>query len=206
MERYKYKVEDVVGDLNSSPIPTILSRTYIEQSEIRNIIGNLFISGFVACDFGAGFGRLTPVLTEFSKHVFAFEREEEFREIIKTLNPEINVGSLEAANDFSNYFDVILCWTVLQHMHQDELVSAISKIKNMSRQGSYLILCEEILESDIEWNPEISKEKHICIARTFEVYANLLGPDFSLVEMRDRPKEKTNNRDVGKIMIFQKKE
>lgn len=202
--RYVYTEEDVVGDLRNHPIPTILSRTYIEQKEIRDLLTDLPISSSCACDFGAGFGRLTPVLQEFATRVFAFEREEHFRDIIELLNPTIEARSIEWLADtkmYGNMFDIILCWTVIQHMHDDEMMTALSEIKRIASHGSYLILCEETKDTGAQ---PYTKASHICKGRPIRKYEELLAPEFNLISVKPRPKESTNYRDVGTIMIFQK--
>lgn len=202
--RYVYKVEDVVGDLNSHPIPTILSRTYIEQKEIRDLMMNFPLDLDVSCDFGAGFGRLTPVLKEFSPRVFAFEREQEFTKIIEQLNPDVEVRSLQWLYDTKSYtdlFNAILCWTVIQHMHEDEAIKALSEIKRIMKPGGHLILCEETKDTGYQMP---SKEHHICSGRSVSFYETQLYPEFSLLFTKKRPKEATNYRDVGTIMVFRK--
>ena len=60
MEWTPHEVVDVDG-------PRAMLRAYLEQRDVREFCSSVILTARIpaACDVGCGFGRLTPVLTEF---------------------------------------------------------------------------------------------------------------------------------------------
>ncbi len=56
------------------------ARTYLEQADVRAFLGRATGTGRlgVACDVGAGYGRMSVVLSEFADRVIGIEREAHF--------------------------------------------------------------------------------------------------------------------------------
>src|SRR4051812_38000509 len=73
MNRMEWTVREVV-DVDG---PRAMLRAYLEQRDIREFCASVILTARIpaACDVGCGFGRLTPVLTEFAERVVGFERE-----------------------------------------------------------------------------------------------------------------------------------
>ena len=87
------------------------ARTYYEQRDLRRLlsahVGTSSLSS--ACELGAGFGRMSPVLTEFADHVTGFEREPAFVAEAAALYPSISfvrVDSLDSLPAASASFDL----------------------------------------------------------------------------------------------------
>ena len=77
--------------VSDTDIPAAAIRNYLEQSLVRQVLGEVTKGdkfGAIA-DVGAGYGRLSCVLQEFSDNVFAIEREAELRRIGNSLNPNV---------------------------------------------------------------------------------------------------------------------
>lgn len=210
MSRYIYRVQDVVGDLRSNEIPTILRRSFVEQSFLRYVLKSFFSDKRAknSVDFGSGFGRMLGVLQEFTEcDVYAVERESELINISTSLNPDvrhIQVDSLsEGETDLTDgCINLLMTWTVLQHLHSDELLGAIHEIKRITAKYSIVVLCEE---TEYQGNRNASKEDHICIGRPVEEYQELMESHFDFVGVYNRPKERTNSRCVGNLMVFKKR-
>ena len=66
-------------------------RTYREQQDVRGLLVSAIGASRreAACEVGAGYGRMTVVLTEFFDRVEGFERESHFVEEASRLLPEI---------------------------------------------------------------------------------------------------------------------
>src|SRR5262245_50963752 len=112
------KVMDVSG-------PTALLRTYLEQTDVRRYITNIGLPIInAACDVGAGYGRLSVVLTEFASSVVAFEREPALVAEARRLLPDVDVRqvtSLSSLPSESSVFQFVMTFTVLQHLDSEEL-------------------------------------------------------------------------------------
>ena len=84
------KVVDVDG-------PRAMLRTYLEQRDVRELCASVgsALPLASACDIGCGFGRLTPVLTEFAERVVGFERETGLLSVAQSLQPSIDFRPIE---------------------------------------------------------------------------------------------------------------
>ena len=206
-DRYKYRVEDVVGNLHSAALPTTINRTYHEHAALRELL-KLIIpedSFTSACELGMGFGRMTPVLTEVAHTVAGFEREPELLKIAKALMPDVQCYEVSRLGDLpalAEHFSLVLTWTVLQHLHDDEVVEAIKELNRVTTSTAFAILCEETAPTP---PPSKNKQQHVCIGRSVEEYARLLGDDWRFLHSEQRPKEATQKTpNVGTIMLFKK--
>ncbi len=136
-----HEVVDVDG-------PRAMLRAYLEQRDVRELCasvstGTPFAS---ACDVGCGFGRLTPVLTEFAERVVGFERETGLLSIARSLQPSIDfrpIESLQCLTADRASFDLGLVFTVLQHVPEPEVRAVIDELRRIVRPDGYLLLCEE---------------------------------------------------------------
>ena len=132
MERLVWTPDEVV-DVDG---PRAMLRAYLEQRDVRELCaratgGARFGS---ACDVGCGFGRLTPVLTEFADRVVGFEREPGLLTIARSLQPSIEFRAIEAltrlpADDSS--FDFALVFTVLQHVAEPDVHDVLDELRRI---------------------------------------------------------------------------
>lgn len=194
-----HEVVDVDG-------PRAMLRAYLEQRDVRELCasvstGTPFAS---ACDVGCGFGRLTPVLTEFAERVVGFEREPGLLSIARSLQPSIDfrpIESLQWLGADRASFDLGLVFTVLQHVPEPEVRAVIDELRRIVRPDGYLLLCEETdatLEAGDRGNSHLG---YTCgrLAATYEAW---LAP-WKLVATRRRSIEPDYARpDVGTYMLF----
>lgn len=184
------------------------ARTYLEHRDLRLLLSELLGGRTVgnACEFGAGLGRMTPLLTEFAASVTGFEREPEFVAQTRPLFPSItfeNVVSLERVPVPDHSFDLVLTFTVLQHLVDSVLASVAAEIQRVLRPGGLLVICEE---TDVTHRAgDLVNPKGMCtIGRDVSTYAAAFT-SMTLVTTRPRVIEPTYPRsDVGTYMAFRR--
>lgn len=183
-------------------------RTYLEQRDVRSLLSTVLSSRRVGSgvEIGAGYGRMTLVLSEFCDHVFAFEREPHFVEEASALIPRAQfteVQSLEHLPSADAQFDVALIFTVLQHLADSVAYNVGREISRILRPGGVLICCEETDTALL--TGEISAPCGIfTIGRPVVTYEEIFY-DFVLQNTKKRKIEPTNTRaDVGTYMVFTK--
>ncbi|NAS22087.1 methyltransferase domain-containing protein [Herbidospora sp. NEAU-GS84] len=184
------------------------SRMYREQTELRRYLRGLRGKGAMPriCDIGAGYGRISPVLQEFSPHVVAFERQKEFVLKGKALHPDVDfrhVNSLAHLPAEDEEFSFALTFTVLQHLADHNVVEAIREIRRVILPLGHVLLCEES-DGDYVSGSYDDPEGLFTIGRSVETYQEWME-GFDLIETSPRPVEITYNRtDVGHFMLFRK--
>jgi SAM-dependent methyltransferase len=182
------------------------ARTYLEHRDLRQVLTQALGSRAVthACEFGAGFGRVTPVLTEYASSVTGFEREAAFVAEAQSLFPHISfsrVASLAHVPAPDASFDLVLTFTVLQHLVDSVLDLVAAEIRRVLRPSGTLVLCEE---TDVSHRAgDVLDPNGMCtIGRSVTTYAALFQP-FTLSASRPRRIEPTYPRpDVGTYMTF----
>jgi SAM-dependent methyltransferase len=186
--------------------PKAILRNYLEQRDVRALLALVCRPGGhdAACDIGCGFGRLTPVLTEFARSVVAFEREAGLLQIGRTLQPHIDfrdVDSLAKLPGEAAAFDITLVFTVLQHIPEPAVRDVIAEIQRVSKPDGALLLCEET-ETTLEAGDPLQAELGYTRGRSVDEYAAWLAP-WRLVTTRRREIEPGYPRaDVGTYMLF----
>ena len=194
-----YGVENVVGGMNrSGPSywPTVLARTYIEHQRLRQFIHDIKTPRDHwrhGAEFGCGYGRMAPVLTEFCTKVTAYERDQELASIAQQAIGEMvhvnRVESLERVHAVPDGgFDLILTYTVLQHMPDDECSRVMAEIKRTLAPNG-LLVCVEDTHGERGGN---------VWPRVPERYADMLGMKLIL----QAPRIIEDNRNVGTMMAF----
>src|SRR6266851_7859793 len=185
-------------------------RTYIEQQDVRAFLSR--VAGQrrlpAACEVGAGYGRMTIVLTEFFDEVVGFERERHFVDEATRLLPAIRfeqVDSLARLPASNESFDCVLTFTVLQHLTDPVVHAAASEILRIVRPGGFLLICEETDPS--HRSGAVDDTDGMCtIGRTVAEYEALFRP-LTLLDTRPRHIEPTYRRpDVGTYMLFLKRD
>lgn len=184
------------------------ARTYLEHRDLRQVLTEALGCQSVprACEFGAGFGRVTPVLTEYASSVAGFEREAAFVAEAQSLFPHISfsrVDSLAHVRAPDASFDLVLTFTVLQHLVDSVLDLVAAEIRRVLRPSGTLVLCEE---TDVSHRAgDVLDPNGMCtIGRSVTTYAELFQP-LTLSASRPRRIEPTYPRtDVGTYMTFRR--
>ena len=193
------QVVDVAG-------PQMLVRTYTEQKDFRrNLVSINNKKGFKrAVEFGCGFGRMTLVLTEFDAEVVGIEREPLFVERARQLIPEVTfhqVDDLSSVPIADGWSDLIVTFTFLQHLINEQAQNVIMEMKRCLKQDGFILICEETDESHIDG--EIDNPLGQCaIGRSVEQYCEYFKP-LRLVSSSPRKVEPGYSReDTGTYMLF----
>jgi len=182
------------------------ARTYLEHRDLRQVLAEALGGRSVthACEFGAGFGRVTPVLTEYASSVTGFEREPAFVAEAQSLFPQIafsRVATLAHVPAPDASFDLVLTFTVLQHLVDSVLDLVAAEIRRVLRPSGVLVLCEE---TDVSHRAgDVLDPNGMCtIGRSVATYAGLFQP-LTLAASRPRRIEPTYPRpDVGTYMTL----
>jgi SAM-dependent methyltransferase len=186
--------------------PRAMLRAYLEQRDVRELFasvtrGTAFES---VCDVGCGFGRLTPVLTEFAERIVGFERERDLLNIARSLQPAIEFRPIEHLRSLPvdrASFNLGLVFTVLQHIPEPEVRAVIDELRRIVRPDGHLLLCEETdpaLEAGDRQNAHLG---YTC-GRPVTLYETWLAP-WTLVATKRRAIEPGYPRpDVGTYMLF----
>ncbi len=185
-------------------------RAYLEQNAVRELLASITPpdshANAVACDVGCGFGRLTPVLGEFSAHVVGFEREPDLLATARRLQPAIDFRAIDTLTELpaaAATFDIALVFTVLQHVPEPEVRDVIAEIHRVLKPTGVLLLCEET-DPGLEAGDRTRADLGYTCGRPVDTYAAWLAP-WRLVATRPRVIEPGYPRpDVGTYMVFRK--
>jgi SAM-dependent methyltransferase len=186
--------------------PRAMLRAYLEQRDVRGLLASVCGPDRVeaACDVGCGFGRLTPVLSEFARHVVGCEREQSLLAIARPLHPAIEfrtIDSLAKLPAETRSFDIGLAFTVLQHVPEPEVRLVIDEIRRVLKPDGYLLMCEET-DATLEAGDREQAQFGYTRGRPIDVYGEWLAP-WTLLAVRRREIEPGYARpDVGNYMLF----
>jgi SAM-dependent methyltransferase len=186
--------------------PRAMLRTYLEQRDVRELCASLELALPLAsaCDIGCGFGRLTPVLTEFAERVVGFERETGLLSVARSLQPSIDfrpIDSLRRLPADRSAFNLGLVFTVLQHVPEPEVRDVIDELRRIVAPDGHLLLCEET-DATLEAGDRTEAHLGYTCGRPVTTYETWLAP-WTLVATRRRSIEPDYPRsDVGTYMLF----
>lgn len=183
-------------------------RTYIEHSALSHILDyDLEAYGSIA-EVGAGFGRMTALLLDSGVPVVAFEREPHMVLAMQKLLPKaeaVRVASLAQLPAEDASFDLVLTFTVLQHMSDRDVVATLAEMARISRR--YVLIVED---TDPDHHYVDGKDKtHFTHGRTAGWYGENL-PDFEVVNYWPREVEPgftykgLPRPTVGEYMLFER--
>jgi SAM-dependent methyltransferase len=202
MDRLVWTPDEVV-DVDG---PRAMLRAYLEQRDVRELCARASTGARVAsaCDVGCGFGRLTPVLTEFADRVVGFERELGLLHIAQSLQPSIEFRPIERLRSLPAdrvSFNLGLVFTVLQHVPEPEVRAVIDELRRIVRPDGYLLLCEET-DPTLEAGDRENAHLGYTCGRPVTTYETWLAP-WTLVATKRRVIEPDYPRpDVGTYMLF----
>jgi SAM-dependent methyltransferase len=186
--------------------PAFALRTYLEQAGVRRLLARAAGGRRLeaAAEVGCGYGRLLPVLAEFANRVAGFERQPEFAAEAARLHPAAEISRVTSlanlpARDAA--FDVVLTFTVLQHLVDRVAGTVAAEIRRLRAPGGHVLICEETDPAHVAG--DVEDESGICtIGRSAATYEGLFAP-LRLLESAPRLIEPTYpRRDVGTYLLF----
>lgn len=120
----------------------LLARQYWETTTIRRYLAGL--KARTSLEIGCGYGRLSPILAEFSANHTAIDINPEALGKARKYYPGIDFRQASATElpvgDASQ--DLVVTWTVLQHIPAPAIEKALAEIRRVLKQGGTLLLCE----------------------------------------------------------------
>jgi SAM-dependent methyltransferase len=197
---------DTVFD--ASTIPELIYRTYLETRDIRTYLSFISQNHTISktADIGCGFGRLLPVLSEFSDQVVGFERESNLILMANRLYPQFTLRQiidLSVIPNESNDFDLIVLFTVLQHLTDHKVKELSKEISRVSKPHGFLFICEQTDSSDVMGNLQ-DEAQILQHGRTIQEYEHIFK-DFTLIKSSKRINEPSYRRaEIGSYMLFKK--
>lgn len=152
-------------------------RTFLEHRQLRQIledVGQLE----TAAEIGAGFGRMGQQLAELADRVTLYEREPELVAQARRLLPDVDVVQVDRLGELpgeARSQDLVMAFTVLQHMSDEEAGAAIREMDRLAR--SWVLIVED---TDPDYRRRFNDRTHFTNGRAVEWYAGALGPGFKL--------------------------
>lgn len=151
-------------------------------------------------EIGCGYGRLTPWISRHCETQYGVDINQGALKDGDTQFPDINflTGSATDLPLHSGSFDLIVSWTVLQHIPPENIEEATSEINRLLSPNGTFIACEAVEEL---------KNEHTW-GRNMETYDGLF-PQMDIVESHPKPVETTwyeqrsRSRPPESIMVFQ---
>lgn len=187
--------------------PAALVRNYLEQRDVREYIRRASTARPIrrAYDVGSGFGRLTPVLSEFAAEVIGFERESALVDIARRLLPDLQfvlVSTLEKLEVADAGGDFVLVFTVLQHMPDAGAEAVLAEVHRVLAPGGHVLLVEET-DASLEAGDATRADLGYTRGRAVEWYAARMKPlNLSATSAR-RIEPGYSRPDVGTYMLFE---
>jgi SAM-dependent methyltransferase len=133
--------------------------------------------GLRLLDFGAGWGRISRLfMREFdSAHLFAYEPNQLFCTIARTLNPYVSFlrgGMLPSRSLPRDWFDVVVGYSVFSHLPESSASAWLAEIANSLRPGGWCVMTswgrrflDRLMEDDERQRrgDEISWHTKLCL-------------------------------------------
>lgn len=195
------------GDVTDVTGPRAYLRNYLEQRDVRRFVARAASRRPIrtAYDIGCGYGRLTPVLSEFAPYVTGFEREPTLLAMARELLPTLTFVETPdltglAADDGSA--DFVMTFTVLQHLPDPRAEAVVAEILRVAAPTAHLLIVEES-DPSLEAGDAARADLGYTRGRPAEWYAGRLAP-FRLVATAKREIEPGYPKDdVGTYMFFE---
>lgn len=131
------------GFVEATSPANLLVRHNYEVRTIRDAMAG-FLSG-KALEIGCGYGRLSPTISELTDTLISVDHNPEIVSIAARAYPDLDfrVASATELPFADSSFDLIVSWTVLQHVPPHYIERAAGEIKRVLTPGGRLLLCEE---------------------------------------------------------------
>jgi ubiquinone/menaquinone biosynthesis C-methylase UbiE len=126
----------------------LLARHNYEVAFIRHLLRGKAIGR--SLEVGCGYGRLTPTFAEFSAEHIAVDINPDALTQARRTYPEYDfrVASVTQMPFLEGQFDLVITWTVLQHVPPDRIAIACGELNRILTPGGTLLVCEETRHAD----------------------------------------------------------
>lgn len=175
--------------------PEFSARLYHELRSFRQLADAHEITAKKSLEIGCAYGRLSPWIAEYAEEAHAIEPNPEPLEAARHQYPDITFHNTTA--DELPYeddsFDLVVTWTVLQHIPPQNLSASIKEIKRILAPAGSLIICEES-------KPELNDDEHTW-PRSVKDYKSVFSP-LELIDQCTRGLEPSYPTHAGDVMLF----
>lgn len=134
---------DWAGFVAAPSIPLLFARHHYETQVIRDVLAERPVTR--SLEFGCGYGRLTPTFAALSQQHTAIDINDEALAAARAAYPDLDFQLSEGGrlpfDDDS--FDLVVSWTVLQHVRPDLIDGVLDDILRVLRPGGRILMCEE---------------------------------------------------------------
>jgi SAM-dependent methyltransferase len=164
------------GFVEAAGPAALLCRHYYEVMHLRrclDAIDERGISPRRSLEIGCGFGRLSPYIAERVEQHTAIDINEWAVGEARRFYPNISfhTGSATELPFADGSFDLVLTWTVLQHIPNNLVAKALAEINRVAASRSMLVLCEATLNAG-----KAEKKGQHTHDRPPEFYADAFAP------------------------------
>jgi ubiquinone/menaquinone biosynthesis C-methylase UbiE len=167
---------DWSGFVFAPSIPLLFARHHYEIEVIRRLLEGKKMEK--SLEFGCGFGRLSPTLASLATEHTAIDINPDALREARDAYPHIRFLQSEGVPlPFpDDSFDVVLTWTVLQHVKPQQIDDVLVDIKRVLAPGGRLLLCEETRSAGAEsqhcWHrePSFYEERLLPLRMTYSSY------------------------------------
>jgi SAM-dependent methyltransferase len=150
-------------------------------------------------EIGCGYGRLTPTFAKHAGEHIAVDINVQALEQAREQYPRFDFreASVTGLPFRDGWFDLVVTWTVMQHVPPDRIATACSEIRRVLDDHGMLLTCEETL-----YPTAVSRGAHTW-HRSEDEYEQLLAPlelvHSSFIEDIDRL---PTMRSPGRVMLW----
>jgi ubiquinone/menaquinone biosynthesis C-methylase UbiE len=183
------------GFVDAPSIPLLFARHHYETSLIRRLLGDR--QAHHSLELGCGYGRLTPTFAALSARHTAIDINPEALAAASAAYPHLDFR-LSSGSEIpfaDGAFDLIVTWTVLQHIPPARIDGLSAEIMRALSPGGRLLLCEETRNpggrTSHSWHrePSFYEERFTPLRLTYSSY----------IEEIDRIPGLTS---PGRVMLF----
>jgi SAM-dependent methyltransferase len=130
------------GFVSASSPATLLARHNYEVMYLRRALTGVSVER--SLEIGCGFGRLSPIVAEFSRHPTGIDINDRALDLARRCYPALTFERASVTNLSwpDDHFGLVVTWTVLQHIRPEFIDQAISEIRRVLTDDGVLILCE----------------------------------------------------------------
>jgi SAM-dependent methyltransferase len=131
------------GFVEAPSIPLLFARHHYETAVIEQLLADKDVQR--SLEFGCGFGRLTPTFARLSADHVAVDIDPKAVAAARTAYPKLSFQVFDGRSlPFSeNTFNLVVTWTVLQHVPPEVIDDVLADILRVLRSDGRLLLCEE---------------------------------------------------------------
>lgn len=147
-------------------------------------------------EIGCGYGRLSPWIALHSERHYGVEPSGDSLEAARRQFPDFGwvrgrAESLPFPDD--SHFDLVVTWTVLQHIPDDAIAKAAKEIRRVLDPNGVLVMCE-VTGGD--------RADHVW-PRSVAEYEELFHPHSCVQSLARRVERTYGVEDVGEVMRFE---